>query len=190
MINDYIEDEVFKSGNFTEKPLAKAEYENCIFSNCVFSTSNLSNFIFAECIFDHCDLSMAVLKNTTFRDVQFRNCKLLGLRFDECNSFLLSFLFEGCMINFSSFYKLKLKNIQFIDCKLEETEFTEADLTNANFIKCDLNKAVFDRTILEQADLRSSYNFSINPEKNKINKAKFSLLTIAGLLDKYNLTIE
>ena len=73
---------------------------------------------------------------------------------------------------------------------MEETEFAETDLSHAAFLNCNLLNAVFERTNLEQADLRSSYNFAINPETNKINKAKFSLHTVTGLLHKYNLTIE
>lgn len=190
MSQDYFEDETYQSVNFTETAFPKAEYEHCSFMNCIFSSTNLSGFSFTDCVFDHCDLSMTALRNSSFRDVQFKHCKLLGVRFDECNSFLLSFSFEDCLLNFASFYKLKLKNIQFINCKMEETEFAEADLSNAAFINCDLQKAVFDRTNLEQADLRSSYNFSINPATNNINKAKFSLQNITGLLDAYNISID
>ncbi|MEQ1798862.1 MAG: pentapeptide repeat-containing protein [Lacibacter sp.] len=190
MNKDYFEDELFEGKNYTATPFLKGEYDNCRFTNCVFTKTDLENIIFADCIFDHCDLSMAELKNTTFRDMQFKHCKLLGLRFDECNSFLLSFSFEDCVLNFSSFYKQKLKNTNFINCRLAETEFAEADLTNANFSNCDLQKAVFNRTILENADFRTSFNFSIHPETNKISKAKFSLHNITGLLDQYNISIE
>jgi len=34
---------------------------------------------------------------------------MLGLRFDMCNAFGLSFSFEGCQLNHSSFYKTQLK---------------------------------------------------------------------------------
>jgi hypothetical protein len=38
--------------------------------------------------------------------------------------------------------------------------------------------------------LRTSYNYSINPEVNRIKKAKFSTTGIAGLLHKYDIEIE
>ncbi len=37
---------------------------------------------------------------------------------------------------------------------------------------CDLNRAVFDNSILEKADFRTSLNYSIDPELNRIKKAK------------------
>ncbi len=56
--------------------------------------------------------------------------------------------------------------------------FAEADLTSAVFDNCNLTQAIFDRTTLEKADSRTSYNYSIDPEINQINKAKFSVLSV------------
>jgi len=73
---------------------------------------------------------------------------------------------------------------------MQETDFTETDLSSAIFETCDLQRAVFYATILEKADFRSSFNYSLDPERNRIKKARFSRLGIAGLLDKYNIEIE
>ena len=86
--------------------------------------------------------------------------------------------------------RLNLKNTQFTDCNLQETDFTGTDLTGATFDNCDLTRATFDHTILEKADFRSAYNFSINPETNRIRKARFSLAGLVGLLDVYGIEIE
>jgi len=51
-------------------------------------------------------------------------------------------------------------------------------------------RAIFSHTNLERADLRTSYNFTIDPEMNRIRKAKFSLNNLPGLLDKYELDIK
>jgi uncharacterized protein YjbI with pentapeptide repeats len=102
---------------------------------------------------------------------------------------LLSFSFEDCILNFSSFYKLKLKNAQFKSCKLHDVEFIEAELPQANFDQCDLQGATFENTKLEGADFRTAYNYSIDPEMNRIAKAKFSLPDVVGLLYKYNIVI-
>ena len=69
-------------------------------------------------------------------------------------------------------------------------DFSEADLTGVVFDNCDLTKAIFDQTNLEKVDFRTSYNYSIDPEKNRIHKARFSASDIAGLLDKYDIHIE
>jgi len=42
----------------------------------------------------------------------------------------------------------------------------------------------------EKADFRTAYNFSIDPEVNKINRAKFSSMNLAGLLSKYDIEID
>jgi len=38
--------------------------------------------------------------------------------------------------------------------------------------------------------LRTAFNYSLNPELNKIKKAKFSLPAVVGLLDKYDIEIS
>jgi len=115
---------------------------------------------------------------------------MLGLLFEDCNKFGLSFSFDNCILNHCSFYKTKLKKIIFKHCQLQETDFTESDLTGAIFNECDLFNAKFDNTILEKADFKTAYNYSIDPEINKIKQAKFSVHGIAGLLHKYNIIIE
>jgi fluoroquinolone resistance protein len=188
MSKEYIENQHLKSQDFTETGLKKGQYENCTFTDCIFNNANLTDIHFTECTFDTCDLSNA--NQTAFKDVNFKNCKMLGLRFDACNPFLISFKFDTCLLSFSSFFQLKLKNTLFKDCKLEEVEFAETDLTSAVFKNCDLYRAVFDRTKLDGADFRSSFNFIIDPEKSSIYKAKFSKQTLAGLLMKYKIVIE
>ena len=83
-----------------------------------------------------------------------------------------------------------MKATKFKNCNLHEADFAETDLTNAVFENCDLVGAIFDHSILEKTDFRTSFNFSIDPEMNRIKKAKFSLATIKGLLDKYTIEIE
>lgn len=190
MSKAYIEDKHFQGDNFSEKRLETGEYENCQFSNCSFLNSDLSGIIFSDCTFSDCDMSMAKLNGTAFREVVFRNCKMLGLRFDACNTFSLSFGFDACLLNFASFFKLSLRGTRFNNCKLEDVEWIETDLSQAVFKQCDFRNAIFEKTILQGADLRSSFNFSIDPENNLVSKAKFSLTNVVGLLDKYKLVIE
>jgi uncharacterized protein YjbI with pentapeptide repeats len=68
--------------------------------------------------------------------------------------------------------------------------FDNADLSGSVFTNCNLENAVFLGTNLEKADLSSSYNFLIDPEQNKVKKAKFSLVGAVGLLSKYGIVIE
>ncbi|GAB6283323.1 MAG: hypothetical protein STSR0008_20850 [Ignavibacterium sp.] len=115
---------------------------------------------------------------------------MLGLHFDSCNKFGLSFSFENCILNHSTFYKTKIRKTIFKNTKLQEADFTECDLTDSLFDNCDLTRATFDNTVIEKADFRTSYNYSIDPEINRIKKAKFSIHGISGLLEKYDLEID
>ena len=190
MSKSLIEDKVYEKLNFKEQELEKGDYENCTFVNCIFAGANISGINFASCTFKNCDMTMVKLGKTAMRNVSFKSCKLMGLPFDNCNEFLFSVDFEDCILNLSSFYKVNLKKTKFRNCKLHEADFSRADLNGAVFDNCDLMGTMFDNTVLESADLRSAYNYSIDPEKNRIKKAKFSLRGIAGLLDKYAIEIE
>jgi len=190
MAAEIVENKRFEKENFSDQKFARGEYENCRFKDCNFSGSDLSDLTFIDCEFELCNLSMTKARNTALKTVRFLNCKLLGFNFSDCNNFLLSVNFENCLLNLASFFKLKLKATKFKNCNLQEADFTEADLTNSVFENCDLGRAIFERTILEKADFRTAYAYSFDPEKNRIKKAKFSYRGIAGLLEKYNITID
>ena len=102
----------------------------------------------------------------------------------------MEFEFESCLLKLSVFNKLIIKNTRFTDCNLQEADFTGTDLTGSVFTNCDLMRATFEHTIIEKADFRSAFNFSINPETNRIRKARFSLPEVTGLLDVYGIEIE
>ena len=53
-----------------------------------------------------------------------------------------------------------------------------------------MEQSVFNKTILEKADFRTAYNFSIDPENNRMKKARFSSIGIQGLLYKYDIVID
>jgi fluoroquinolone resistance protein len=184
------EDRTYEKLNFREKPLARGAYENCRFISCDMSEANLSGIKFADCEFVGCNLSMAKLEGTAFRDIKFKDCKMLGLGFDKCSGFGMSFNFDGCILNHSTFYQTKILKTLFKSTKLQEVDFTRCDLTGSVLEHCDLTGAMFDNTVLEKADLRTSYNYSIDPERNKIKKATFSLSQVSGLLDKYNIKVD
>ena len=170
--------------------ISKGEYDNCKFTDCDFSNVNLSNIVFVESEFVNCNFSMAKIKNTALKDVRFINCKLLGLIFNDCDSFLLMLYFEDCHINFASFFKLILKNTDFKNCNLQEADFTDADLSNSTFDNCNLERTIFVNTNLEKTDFTTSHNYSFDPEINKIKKAKFTQFGVLGLLDKFDITIK
>lgn len=190
MAEIYIQDKTFDKEDYTLQPFEKGEYDNCTFSNCNFSGGTLSGSMFTDCTFINCNLSLVKTGMTVFRDIQFSSCKLQGIRFDTCSPFGLSFTFNDCQLTYSSFYKSSIKQTVFKNCLLQETDFTESDLTGAVLENCNCTGAIFENTVLEKADLRTAYNYSINPEINKLKKAQFSFPAVAVLLDKYGIEIE
>lgn len=186
----YIDNYTFEKDEFMDDPFRKGEYENCLFRGVDFSEIDFSESVFTDCRFEGCNLSMVKLHDTAFREVLFSDCKMLGLQFDECNKFGFFVRFERCQLNFSSFNGVKAKLTRFKECQLREVDFTECDLTECVMEECDLMGATFHYTTLEKADLRSAYNYTIDPETNRIRRAFFSRSGIEGLLYRYDLRIE
>lgn len=189
-MEQFFTNQTFSNIDYKGKPLIKGEYEQCLFKNCDFFQADLSAFKFSKCSFIECNLSMVALHSTALREVKFLDSKMLGLHFDHCNKFGLLFFFNGCILNHSSFYQAKISKTVFRNTQLHEVDFSDCDLSMAVFDNCDLSRATFERTILEKADFRTSYNYAIDPEKNRIKNAKFALPGVIGLLDKYDIDIE
>jgi uncharacterized protein YjbI with pentapeptide repeats len=184
------EHKVFSHIDYTEKKLRHREFYKCKFEGCVFVKSDLRTNSFEDCTFESCNFTMTNIEGAGFRNAIFKNCKLLGLDFTACNTFMFSFKFEECLMDYCIFYGSKLKKTPFIQCSLKEVDFTEADLSSASFSKSDLSGAKFSNTVLEKTDFRGATNFSIEPEFNKMKKAKFSSYQLEGLLYKYQLDID
>ncbi len=183
-------DTIFTADSVKQQQLSHTEFEGCTFKGCDFSNADFSESIFSECVFENCNLSMAKLRNASLRDVLFKACKMLGLHFDDCIPAGLVLCFESCTLNHSAFTRLKLKKMVFRNTQLQEVDFAECDMTACVLDNCDLHRAAFAHTVLEQADLRTSYGYNIDPEANRLKGAKFALPEVLRLLDKYNIVVE
>ena len=186
MEKPYLADQTFEK----IQQLAYGEYENCTFRSCNLEGADLKNFQFVGCRFEDCNLSLVKLSGTSLQQIEFVGCKMQGLHFEACNPFLLEYTFTQCVLNLSSFYQTKSKKTSFQNCVLHEVDMTEADFSEAKFEECDLAGALFDRTILEKADFRSAYNYTISPALNRLKKAKFSREGLAGLLSDIGIEIS
>ncbi len=185
----YHQNKNFSTINYAEKELTGREFDKCTFQNIDFSNCKIQNCIFSDCILEDCNLSLTQLINTGFSSVKFKNCKLLGVDFNPVRDFSFSVSFDTCILDYASFSRKKLRNTLFKKCRIQEVNFQESDLTGSIFADCDLTRTFFNNTILNEADFTSAYNFSIDPEKNKMKKAKFVVAGLQGLLEKYNLVI-
>ena len=189
-MNDaYYAEETFNGTDFTLESFNPGDYENCRFLNCRFTNINLSGCTLIDCEFVDCDLSNVKLAGVSIQNCSFTNCKMVGSPFHNCTKFGFSATFKSCNLNFSSFFKLDVSRCTFDDCQLQDVDFSQAVLTGVVFEYCDFAKATFSSTTLLRTDLRSSYNFSINPEQNQIRGALFSIQGLPGLLEKYNIVV-
>lgn len=187
---NFICDRSFDREDFAGRPFPQAEYENCTFTGCRMMGCDLSGVRFTDCRFEGCDMSLATLENTIFHGVRFTDCKLLGLKFDSCDTFGFSAAFDGCIMDNCTFFKRKLTKTHFDRCRLRDADFGGCDLREARFAECDLARAQFTDTDLRKADLRTAFNYTIDPNLNKLNKAKFSPGGLAGLLKSFGIDID
>jgi uncharacterized protein YjbI with pentapeptide repeats len=103
---------------------------------------------------------------------------------------IFEFHFKDCLLDYAQFYALKMKKMQFINCSMIAVDFMASDLTEVLFDNCNLRRAVFIDTILNKADFSTSYDYTIDPEKNKLKKAVFSTEGLKGLLEKYDIVVK
>lgn len=172
------------------KETENLEFENCSFTDCDFSKAILTSVKFIDCAFINCNLTMVKLNDCRLTNVTFRNSKLLGVSFVECNDFLFTVSFDGCVLDYCSFARKKMMRTSFANSSMKGVDFSSSDLTGSVFSNADLTSSVFKKTTLKQADLSAATNFDIDPEMNNIKKAKFSLYGLTGLLGKYDIEIE
>lgn len=184
------EDKTFDNIDYADKDVSNREFVKCLFHACDFSNSNISGNEFVECQFIDCNLSLTKFGTASLKTVFFKNCKLIGVDFSSCKDFLFSIGFENCILDYSSFFKKKLKNTIFKKCNIKEANFADSDLTNSVFKDCDLNMTQFEKTNLNGVDFTTSFNYNIDPELNRMKNAKFSIEGLSGLLTKYGIIIE
>lgn len=182
MENRKIEKIDFQTTEFEE------EYYGCTFENCDFSNSSIVKTQFEECTFRNCNFSLAKLC-IPVRDCTFTECKMTGTDFSGLDQHAASFKFERCNLTYASFIGVKSKGIRFQACDLLEASFENADIRASVFDKCNLARASFFDTNLERVDFASSYNFSIDPNHNRLKKAIFSAPELRGLLSHLNIEI-
>ncbi len=186
---EYFFEQSYQQIKFDEKQLPLAEYEQCTFINCDFTKANLNRYKFIDCQFVDCNLSMVSLVDTVMNKVVMERCKLLGIHWFTCDKFMFAVWFKSCALSNASFYNFNIKKTFFENCDLKEADFSGADMTECKLKSCDLSNAMFGNTNLSKADLSTSFNFSINPNLNKLKGAQFSRDNINGLLDVFQIKI-
>lgn len=191
----YPEDRPYQNECFSDitdvrSDFSQRQFFDCVFRHCRFERSHFSGCNFINCQFTRCELYVVDVLNAGFRDVIFDECAIVGVDFSKCNASLLSFGFSRCVLDYSSFAGTRIATTRFDKCTLRNVDFTGAELTRSSFVNCDLSAARFENTILDEADFKSAYNFTIDPRLNRIKNASFSRQNVTGLLGRFDIQIH
>jgi fluoroquinolone resistance protein len=168
------------------------EFEDCHFRRCRFPSSTFRSCLFVNCLFEACDLSLLKVPASRFTSAQFTDCKLIGVDWCEASSLTgltTSMSFQRCVLSYGFFVKLDLTGAQIVECQAHEVDFTGATLQRVSFVKCDLEGAKFLETDLREADFTGAYGYIIDPTRNKVKKARFSLPEAIGLLKAFGVVV-
>ena len=183
------EGRVIKSEDFSKKSLEGRTFTSCSFNSCDFSESILRNAKFCTCTFVNCNLSLPKLDACRFQDARFIECKIVGAEFFKCEKIFFSASFKKCLLHYCNFSDLNMKNTSFNGSHLKENHFTNTSLSGADFTDTDLSGTIFHNCDLCKADFSRAMRYDIDPQTNKIKKAKFSLPEVIGLLRGFDITI-
>lgn len=190
MTSDYLLNEEHSNQVFDTLAIRYKEFESCTFKNCDFTACDFTGVVFVECTFYDCNFKDTKINYVSLRDVQFVGCNFTAVNFAMTDQVIYNFNFTDCLLDYAQFYALKLKKMQFINCSMVAVDFMRSDLSEVLFDNCNLRRAVFIDTVLQKADFYTSYDFIIDPEKNKVKKAIFSTEGLKGLVAKYDLVIK
>ena len=185
----YYPNQVFEKSSFPVKGTRETQFKDCVFKNCDFTMFNFTGCDFADSIFENCNLSMVKFGYIGLDKVHFIDCKLVGADFSNVKDFLFNVDFTNCILDYAAFMKKKNRKCKFASCSLKGADFSESDFSESVFEHCDLSSAVFMQTVLNGTNFTTAYNFTIDPERNKLRKAKFSADGLAGLLTSYGIIV-
>jgi fluoroquinolone resistance protein len=183
------EGQTIKSENFSKKSLDRSSFSDCTFNGCDFSESMLRNARFYACIFTNCNLSLVKLDGCRFQETHFIDCKIVGADFFKCGKPFFFASFKNCVLQYCNFSDLRMKAGSFNGSKLNDCYFTNTVLTGADFREVDLMGTIFHNCDLCEADFSSATRYAIDPQTNKMKKARFSLPEAVGLLHGFGITI-
>lgn len=180
--------QIVSNVNFADQPSKNKEFELIEFVNCSFN--DLSSLSFLDCDFKGCNLSNCRTMNTRLQNCLFKDSKLLGMNFSGAKDLSFEVHFVNCNMDYTFFDKKKMNRSSFANCKLHSANFSNADLSKCTLTDCDFLESIFSDTDLSGVDLSSNLNLLIDPESNRIKKAKFLMNQLPGLLYRYDIRIE
>ena len=129
---------------------------------------------------------MTRIPDSLFQNAKFEDTQLIGINWAAANwpkvAFLKPFEVYTCVLNYSTFIGLKLKEVSFRNCVARDVDFSEADLTRADCRDTDFTQSRFVETNLTEADFTHAQGYQINPNLVTLKGTKFSLPEAMALL--------
>lgn len=120
--------------------------------------------------------------------VTFHRCKLTGIDFSPV--MVLGIDFPDNKMVYCSFLRIKIPNSNFQDSQMEESLFAGSDLRKCNFSRVAFGGSRFEDCELNQADFSDSFDFVMDPQKNRLSDAKFSADNALILLKAFKVVIK
>jgi uncharacterized protein YjbI with pentapeptide repeats len=186
------EGEVLSGESLEAVVVEDSNFYDCRFEQCVLREVQFVRCRFRDCVFVECDLSLMQVTNSSFANVRFEMSHVIGVNWTaaEWSRFgeFRPINFTKSALNYSTFFGVKLKGCDFVECVCKDVDFSEADLTEANCIGTDFAESRFLHTNLTKTNLRGATNYAIDATANTFKGTKFSLPEAISLL--YSLDIE
>lgn len=182
-------DQVIQDIDFSGQNLQGYSFEDCQFVNCNFTGTKLYGVSLGTTTFDSCNLSSTDITRAKLTNVRFTGCKLMGVNFSNVHTMLFSVSFDFCRIQHCIFENLKLAGMDAEGNEILETDFTGCNLRKAKFGGSDLRGSQFADNDLKEADFRRATNYVIDPTRNQVKGARFSLPEVVGLLEVFQVKI-
>lgn len=178
--------QTFKDVTCQRETIRSKEFNTCVFRHCSLRETIFIDCIFRECRFEHSDLSLIQVKGCAFINTSFHECQLVGVNWTELDwergRLLKPFDFHKCVLSYSTFIGLTLKQVSLTECICKDVDFAEADLTQADCRRTDFAASRFLNTNLTQADFTGARDYAIAPNLNQLKQTKFSLPEAMALL--------
>jgi fluoroquinolone resistance protein len=177
--------QTFRNASLVGATVRGKDFEECRFESCSFQETEFSGCAFRSSIFAACNLAVMKVPNSRFVDVTFQRSKLTGVNWTvaQLSTVGTALTFEEqCVLDYSVFMGLKLKNLTLRDSTAREVDFTESDLSGSDLSGTDLSGARFNHTNLSKAHLEGAYGYSIDINANLLKGTQVSLPEASSLL--------
>jgi fluoroquinolone resistance protein len=171
----------------------RVDFDTCTFTKCSFHETAFHACKFQHCTFLDCDLSLVNFTDSSFLEVVFKKTNLISIDWTKTSlskkNYLKQVDFFECVLNYSTFVGISLKNTSFTHCIAHEVDFSDADLTKTDCKYTDFMNSRFANTNLNEADFSGAINYLIAVTNNNIKKARFSMPEALSLLSTLDIVL-